>query len=271
MRAFPVSVLLLSVSVFPHPAKAITISELPGTIQACVMAGDCVVDLDEAYGSGSASAFQMTNPSTGTQDWLMRYALVPPSGERDSEGVQSATYGGYLWMQAAAVYSASETEHGVTLFLDKVTPVPKSLGSHSGQDSDLLLFMTSADLLAGGAYRIQADSAYSGYDAGTLSGDIPLICLAEGCEIEARLNLLQLNYAAFGEMVLMTGFDASDARGLVYSQSSYYFDSIYGGEPPYGTMQTFYITAVPEPGMAWLLGIGLLGVSTVVRSRRTGG
>lgn len=258
------SVLFLSASsAFPLAAQAVAVSELPASIQSCITAGNCVVDYGGSYHSATASAFALFDTSTYKQDWLMRYALVPPSGESDTEGVQTDTYGGYLWMQAAAAYSASETEHAVTLFLDRVVPVP---GSFYDQSGDLSLSMTSADLLAGAAYRTQADPGYGNYDSGSLSGEIPLICLAEGCKIEARLNLLQLTYANAGATIVMTGFDASDTRGLVYSQGAYYFD----GEPPYGTKQAFYITAVPEPGMAWLFGFGLLGVGAVARSRRTG-
>ncbi len=264
MRAFPVaSVLFLSLSTFPYTAEAITLSELPASIQSCIGAGNCVVGLGDAYSSGSASAFAMIDPSTGKQDWLMRYALVPPSGESDSEGAQTSIFGGYLWMQVAASYNAAEAQHAVTLFLDKVTPVP---GSYIDQDGDLSLYMTSTDLLGGSAYRTMADPGYGDYDAGNLSGEIPLICLAEGCQIDAQLNLLQLDYANTGASIVMTGFDASDMRGLVYSQGSYYFD----GDPPYGTTQAFYVSAIPEPGAAWLFGFGLLGVGAVARHRRAG-
>ncbi len=266
MRAFPVApVLFLSASsAFPLAAQAVAVSELPASIQSCITAGSCLVDYGGSYHSATASAFTLFDTSTYKHDWLMRYALVPPSGESDSEGVQTDTYGGYLWMRAAAAYSASEAAHPVTVFLDKVTPAPDSMFDQSG---DLSLLVTTADLLAGGAYSTLEDHGEYGYvGSGSLSGEIPLICLAEGCKTEARLNLLQLNYANAGATIVMTGFDASDMRGLVYSQGSYYFD----GEPPYGTKQAFYITAVPEPGMAWLFGFGLLGVGAVARSRRTG-
>lgn len=262
MRAFPVtSVLLLSLSAFPHIAKAITISELPATIQSCVTAGSCVVSFSDAYDSGTASAFAMYDPSTGKHDWLMRYGLTSPSGQVDIAGAQTSAYGGYLWMQIANFYNAAETEHAVTLFLDKVSPVPSQLFNQSG---DLSLFMTTADLLAGGAFRTQADPGYGDYDEGSLSGEIPLICLGEGCQINAQLNLVQLSYQSSGSSIVMTGFNASDTRGLVYSQSSFY----YNGDPAYGVAQSFYITAVPEPSAAWLFGFGLVGVSAMARHRR---
>lgn len=262
MRVFPVaSVLLLSLSTFPFAAHAVSISELPTTIQSCIMAGSCGVNLSSSYQSGTASAFSMFDVSGG-QNWLMRYSLVPPSGQTVIGGAQNTAYSGYLWMQVARNYRAAETEHAVTLFLDKVTPVPGGLFNQSG---DLSLFMTTADLLAGSAYRTQADPGYGDYDAGNLSGEIPLICLAEGCQINAQLNLVQLNYQDLGPAgISMTGFDASDTRGMVYSQSSAYFD----GEPPYGVTQSFYITAVPEPETFSMLGVGLMAVAVAARRRR---
>lgn len=264
MRAFPVaSVLLLSLSAFPHVAQAISVSELPATIQSCIADGSCAVSYGGSYHSETASAFAMFSMQTGEQDWLMRYRLVSPSGEIDGEGAQTSAYGGYLWMRLASVYNAAETAHAVTLFLDKATPVP---GSYYDQSGDLSLFMTTDDLLAGSAYRTQAAPGYGDYDAGNLSGEIPLICLAEGCRVDAQLNLLQLNYESTGESIVMTGFDSADNRGLVYAQGSYYFD----GPPPYGTRQAFYVSAVPEVEAAWLFGIGLFGVGVATRRRRAG-
>lgn len=263
MRVFPVaSVLLLSLSAFPFAAQAVSISELPATIQSCVMAGSCAVNYSGAYDSGTASAFEMVDLPSGKWNWLVRYGLVSPSGQAIIGGGQNTAYSGYLWMQVASNYSAAETAHPVTLFLDKVTPAPSAFIDQSG---DLSLFMTTADLLAGSAYRTQADPGYGDYDAGSLSGEIPLICLAEGCQINAQLNLVQLNYQSFGSAgITMTGFDASDTRGLVYSQSSSYFD----GEPPYGTTQSFYVAAVPEPATFGMMGFGLLSVAIAVRRRR---
>ncbi len=263
MRVFPVvSVLLLSLSAFPFAAQAVSVSELPSTIQSCITAGTCVVNYPGSYDSGTVSAFEMVDLPSGQWNWLVRYDLASPSGQTVIGGGQDTAYSGYLWMQVASNYSAAETAHPVTLFLDKVAPAP---GTFIDQSGDLSLFMTTSDLLAGSAYRTQADPGYGDSDAGSLSGEIPLICLAEGCQINAQLNLVQLNYQSFGSAgIAMTGFDASDTRGLVYSQSSFYF----AGEPPYGATQSFYITAVPEPETFWMLGFGLLSVAIAVRRRR---
>lgn len=266
MRVFPVaSVLLLSLSAFPFAAQAVSVSELPATIQSCISAGSCVVDYSGSYNSTTASAFVMVDLPSGKWNWLVRYDLASPSGQTDINGVQSSTYGGYLWMQVANNYSAAETAHPVTLFLDKVTPVPGSMFNQSG---DLSLLMTTADLLAGGAYRTQADPGYGDFNAGNLSGEIPLICVAEGCQINAQINLVQLNYQSSGSSgIAMTGFNAADTRGLVYTQREAYFNP-YVNDNSFNNTQTFYISSVPEPDVTWLLGIGLMSVVVAVRRRK---
>ncbi len=268
MRAFPLaSVLFLSLSAFPFAAQAVSVSELPASIQSCITAGTCGVNLLSSYDSGTASAFRMVDLPSGQWNWLMRYNVVPPSGQTVIGGGQNTAYGGYLWMQVAAAYNATETAHAVTLFLDKASPVPGPLFDQNG---DLSLFMTTADLLAGSAFRTQADPGYGDYDAGSLSGEIPLICLAEGCQIHAQLNLVKLNYQSFGSAgIQMTGFDPSDTRSLVYSQSSSYLT----GDPytDYSATQAFYISAVPEAQTSWMFALGLMAVISATRRRRTCG
>jgi|MudIll2142460700_1097286.scaffolds.fasta_scaffold89968_2 hypothetical protein len=268
MRVFPVtSVLLLSLSTLPFAAMAVSVAELPATIQSCISAGSCVVNYSGAYDSGTASAFEMVDLPSGQWNWLVRYNLVSPSGQTVIGGGQNTAYSGYLWMQVASNYSATETAHPVTLFLDKVTPVP---GSIFGQSGDLSYFMSTADLLAGGAYNTTSYVSYEPdgiVSEGGLSGDI-LLCLAVGCQTSVQLNLLQLNYQSFGSAgVSMTGFDASDKRSLVYSQNSSYLT----GDPytDYSATQAFYITAVPEPETFWMFGFGLMSLFTVMWRRNT--
>jgi hypothetical protein len=263
MRTFPVaSVLFLSLSVFSFSAKAVTVPELPATIQSCITAGSCVVNTSSSYSWDKVSAFQIYDAS-GASDWLMRYELVPPTGQTHFDeftGVtQSSNFDGYLWMRVKGQYSASESAHPVTLFLDKVNPVP---GSFYGQSGDLSLLMTTTDLLAGSAYRQTLNSAdYGNSDNGSLSGEIPGPPLDS--QISAQLNLLQLKYLSVGSSIAMAYFDPSDTRGLVYSQntSEVYYQS--------STTQAFYISAVPEPQAFWMFGLGLLAVfSATSRDRK---
>lgn len=228
MRAFPVaSVLFLSLSAFPFAAKAVSVTELPATIQSCITAGSCGVNFSSSYSSDKVSAFQIHDASTfgtGVSDWLMRYELVSPSSQTstnidfDTNEHTTNAFNGYLWMRVKGIYSAAEEAHPVTLFLDKVTPVP---GSFYNQIDDLSLFMTTADLLAGGASSTLEDHGEYGYfGSGSLSGETPLICLAEGCRINAQLNLVRLNYQSFGSYgIVMTNFDVSDVRLGLFTKS----------------------------------------------------
>lgn len=268
MRAFAVaSVLFLSLSALPLAAKAVSVSELPATIQSCITTGDCVVDYSGSYDSGTASAFAMVDLPSGQWNWLVRYNIISTSGQTVIGGGQNTAYSGYLWMQVASNYSAAETTHPVTLFLDKITPVP---GSVFGQSGDLSYFMSTADLLAGGAYNTTSYVSYEPdgiVSEGGLSGGDILLCLAVGCQTSAQVNLLQLNYQSFGSVgIKMTGFDTSDTRGLVYSQSSSYLT----GDPytDYSASQAFYISAVPEAQVSWMFSLGLMAVFSTTRYRR---
>lgn len=259
MRLFARTIIpLLLALIFSVPVRAafVMTSELPGSIQSCITAGACLVSNVSAYDSGTASAFQITqNTGSGIENnWLVRYSLVPPSGQSRLEPPVDDSFSGYLWMLAKDSYSASESAHSFTLYLDKVSPGPFSM---FGQSGDLELFMPTVDLLAGSSYRTYGiDYALNSYDLGNLSGEVAIPCVAEGCETHAQLNLLQLAYADLGSTIMLTGFNPSDTRGLAFTQ--------YETFPCYGDpscamhdVQTFYVSAVPIPAAAWLFGSGL--------------
>ena len=265
------SVLFLSASIVPLAAQAVVsipLAQLPSSIQSCITSASCVMSHTSSYDSGTASAFYISGFQTGTggssTGWLIRYNLVPPSGGTDINAMQTSAYDGYLWMHVQSSYTTAESAHPVTLFLDKVTPAPSSMFN---QSSDLSLFMTSTDLLAGSAYRSFYDDegGPNSTDLGSLFGEIPLPCLAAGCGVQAQLNLGQLSYQNFGSAIYMAGFNPSDTRGLIYSQSYSYL----GGEFPFSATQAFYISAVPEPAPSWLLGFGVMVVLAAVRRPRT--
>lgn len=261
--------LILSLT-FSTTAKAATvaISDLPGTIQSCISAATCAVSNVSAYDSGTASAFQITqNTGSGTENnWLMRYTLVPPSGQSRTNPSQTDSFSGYLWLLAKSTYSATETSHPFTLYLDKVSPTPFSM---YGQSGDLNLSMPTADLVAGGSYRTYGiDYSLNSYSLGDLSGDVPLPCLAEGCETHAQLNLAQLTYGDFGSAgIFLTSFNPSDTRGLVFTQSETY---PCNGDPTCAVndLQSFYVSAVPVPATVWLFVSGLAGLIGVMRRVR---
>lgn len=272
MRLFARAIFpLLLTLIFSVPVRAAFVmnSDLPGSIQSCITAATCLVSNVSAYDSGTASAFQITqNTGSGIENnWLVRYSLVPPSGQSRLEPPVDDSFDGYLWMLAKNSYSASESAHPFTLYLDKVSPAPFSM---FGQSGDLGLFMATADLLAGSSYRTYGiDYALNSYDFGGLSGEVPLPCVAEDCETHALLNLVQLTYADFGSSIMLTGFNPADARGLVFTQ--------YETFPCYGDpscamhdVQSFYVSAVPIPATAWLLGSGLAVLIGAMRGRRSG-
>lgn len=261
---------LSSLFVLSARAAVITTSDLPGTIQSCIATATCSVLNASSYDSGTASAFQISkNTGSGVEtDWLMRYALVPPSGQSTINPSTSDSFSGYLWMLAKSSYSATETDHAFTLYLDKIAPTPFAMAGHSG---DLSLSMPTADVVAGSSYVTDGiGSDFQSYSYGNLSGDIPLGCLDVGCEDHAQLNLLQMTYTNFRSAGLwLTSFDATDTRGLVFAQRSSYSSS-YGPEFNFDNAQSFYVNAVPLPGAAWLLVSGMVGLGGAARSAKRG-
>lgn len=270
LLARAIALLFLSLT-FSITTRAATVSnsDLPGSIQSCITASTCFVSNTSSYDSGTASAFQIIQPTgSGAEfNWLMRYTLVPPSGQSRINPPQTDSFSGYLWMLAKGTYSATETAHPFTLYLDKMSPTPFSM---FGQTGDLSLFMPTADLVAGSSYRTYGLDYYNNsYSFGDLSGEVPEPCVAEGCETHAQLNLVQLTYGNFGSAISLASFNPSDTRGLVYTQRSSYPG--YGGNPSstINDVQSFYVSAVPVPGAVWLFVSGLaVLVGVMQRTRR---
>jgi len=252
------ALLLLSLALStPGRAAIITNTDLPSSIQSCITATTCSVSYSSEYDSGTASAFGITeNTGSGpANDVLMRYALTSTSGYSNVNPTQSGTYNGYLWVLAQTIYSASETAHPITLFLDKVSPTPLNL---AGSDSPIT--MTTTDMIGGGGYLSTGiDMNGNVYANGDLAGGIPAYCLAPGCSTYAQLNLVQLTYGYVGNMIVLTTFNPSDARGLVFEQSVNSSGS--------SAAESFNISAVPISGAAWLFGSGLLGLIGVARRK----
>lgn len=237
-------------------------SDLPTTIQSCVTDTSCSVSYNSSYDSGTASVFEIAEGSE--TNYLVRYALAPPSAQSRLDPPLNEVLSGYLWMGVKFQYSASETYHPVTVFLDKVTPAPFNLFNLFNQSGDLSLLVTTADLVAGSAnYLSGLDENNQVYGSGDLSGEVPIPCAAETCEAGALLNLVQLSYGDFGPGgVVLYAFNPDDARNLVYTQH----ESYNGQSFPYNNTQSFYIAAVPLPGAVWLFASGLVAL---LGARRT--
>ena len=266
-----VSAPLLSLLLFPLAAQAVSISytDLPQTVRSSFYG----VSLSSTYSYGTASAFHYVGSNQGGSGWLMRYDLTSPSGEATINGSYARAFDGYLWMQVKTRYNDTTAPHAVTLFMDKVTPTPSALFGqndpgftpYADANGDLSLFVTTADLLAGRSYVTLADNGEYGYSSGgSLSGELPIICLAEGCQISMQLNLAQLTFATSGTSVQFAGFNPGDTRGQVFTQTSAY----YTYDISYGMTQTFAISAVPEPSAYWMFAGGLGLVAAVARRRR---
>ena len=268
VRVIPLLFLALT---FPLAARAATvaIADLPGAIQSCISATSCFVNNSSAYENGTVSAFQITQ-DTGSgyeTNWLMRYSLVPPSGQSRLDPPLNDSFSGHLWMLAKNAYSASETEHAFTLYLDKVSPTPFDIFGHG---SELALLMPTTDLVIGSSFRTLGIDFYAGdYDFGDLSGDIALPCLAQDCRSHTQLNLVQMLYGDFGASgVSFIGFDPSDSRGLVFTQSTH---APCDGDPeciPDDLQQSFYVSAVPVPAAAWLFGSGFAALLGAMQRAR---
>lgn len=280
MRSIPIISLLLCSLIVSVEARAVTLSRslLPQTIQStlCPTSSSCSVFLNSIYSSGTVSAFSYSH-TAADQGLLLRYDLTPPSGQTDINGSLTAAYDGYLWMRVQNSYNAAAATHAVTLYLDKVTPATIPL---FGQDSsfypeyadtngDLSLFLTTADLLAGRAFQtlLLSDGRSDGIDAGNLQGELPMPCLAAGCKVHAEINLVQLQYQMVGTAVQFAGFNPDDIRGLVYKQSQGY-PNPYDPSLASDTVQTFAISAIPEPKTVALLTCGLGMVVFAARCRR---
>lgn len=262
---------LLSLSLFPMAAQAVSISyaDLPQTLRS----GFYEVSLSSLYSSGTASAFSYYDRTNqANSGWLMRYDLTSPSGEAAIDDSQARAFDGYLWMQVKHSYIVTTAPHAVTLFMDQVTPSPSALFGqndpaftpYADANGDLSLFVTTADLLAGQSYVTLADNGEYGYSSGgSLSGELPVLCLAEGCQMRMQLNLVQLRFATSGTSVQFAGFNPGDTRGQVFTQTLAY----YTYETDYGTTQTFAISAVPEPSAFWMFAGGLGLVAALARRR----
>lgn len=271
MRTLSCSGVLLLVSLaLSSPARAVApiiTTDLPDSIQSCITAATCAVNTTSAYHSDTATAFLIQqNTGSGVEaNYLMRYQLAPPSAQSRLDPPLDDAFGGHVWMLAKGTYSAGEAAHPFTLFFDAVTPTPFPM---FGQSGDLSLFMTTTDLLAGSAFKNWGlDSNNIDYSYGDLSGEVPLPCVAEDCDVYAQLNLLQLTYENQGANIALTGFNAQDARALLYTQQETF--------PCYGDVscviddsQSYYVSSVPLPGALWLFGSGVIGLIAAGRSKK---
>jgi hypothetical protein len=261
-------------------ASTLSVSELPGDIQGCLLAGTCGVSTtsNTDFGNVSFFNFQSYSPQTGLSvKQLVRYALTPPSANAHA---LSSTYdsqyddytysalGGAVWLSANESYSLSESRHTFTLYLDKVSPAPDNLWAWNDHPLQKIISINTDELLAGsGNYSIDYLNDYveqGGLLLHASEGDAgyPYLACIE-CSVAIDLNLIGLQYVNTGtSATLMT--NPLDNRALLYSEWSYQYAGSYTGS----VQQKFYVATVPEPS-SWgmlLTGLGLVGLA--LRRRR---
>lgn len=260
------ALLLLPIS---HSAQA-----LPVAIDDCVAAGDCNYggpSFVYTYDGNLIAGHYLVDYRSGSFETkvLMEYQL----------GAASRTTGtaitGSLWLEVNQSYSLSDSLHAMTLYFDQTSlpDAPQGIWGDTTWNisSEQHLNMTTDGLLSGyGEVYAQcceypyppspepftptAESAPSLFDS---MGDPALLCLADGCDVGALLNLIGLEYVdtgAFAELV----FNPADTRSLIYYTTAGYEGS---------TTTTYSVSAVPIPAAIWLFGFGLLSLLGVARKK----
>ncbi len=267
--------LLLSSNVL---AVSIQFSDLPTGIQACNTAGTCAVNLTSTYDVPNASGstahdgtlnphtmnvFSLTDLTSGTQEYLVRYNLVEPSTALLYDTVQPLA--GSVWLRIGAQIDTTQGTPQASLYFDQVNPNPGNLffGDSDGLSVDLSL---SASALLSGTGREGVgccdDPSYTGNMSitGDFGSPALLPCLADGCYSSAQLNLLYLLFAdPDGDGVYESGINPFDARAMLFNVSSY---DPYGGLEGTGELSSvsYYVTTVPLPSALYLFlsGLGIL-------------
>lgn len=261
---------------------ALSLDGFPGAIAACVSDASCTVDPDAAHDNGVMSAFHYT--ANGQEGYLLRYALHPTSvlhehaswhdidpdtGEVTGvhEVLRDEPLSGTLWMKVAAAYPLGGVLHDVTLYLDRVQPDAEPLprwGSDELYPYVLGFSLTTDAMLAGTAGRVmELDDGPSG---GDLTAAQPLLpCLADGCGVRQRLNLVFLDYRTVGDE-LQLGFSDADRRALLYLEESHHGGDGYATGP--GESLRAFNVQLPLPAGGWLFLTAFAGVALRRRRRR---
>ncbi len=255
---------------------ALSLDGFPGAIAACVNDASCTVDPDAAHDNGVMSAFHYA--ANGQEGYLLRYALHPTSvlhehalwydidadtGEVTGlhEVLRDEPLSGTLWMKVAAAYPLAGALHDVTLYLDRAHPDAEPLprwGSDELYPYALEFSLTTDAMLAGSAGRVmELDAGPSGGDLGAAQPLLP--CLADGCGVRQRLNLVFLDYRTVGDE-LELGFSDADRRALLYLEASHHEGDGYTAGP--GESLRAFNVQLPLPAAGWLFGsvLGLIGL-----------
>ena len=241
---------------------------LPDDIQRCVDDGSCNVNQQSMSEYNNVSMYEYIDLASNTTSKLIRYSLVD-AYQVDQDVMTD--FSGYVWLKASDSFSATESTHDLTLYLDQSSPARLDMTYGAMQNPDVIhLGLTAADLLAGTAFTtsIVSSDYPSGYfeDGDLLSDAIPPPCLADYCGVDAFLHLVYLQYVDEGSSYsLLPWLNESDSNEVLYSQRSY-FDS---GDvtSDYYQEQVFSVQAVPLPAATWLFMSGLLALTGFIKRK----
>ena len=246
-------------------ANGASMTAFPGEVGVCIDNGACTMPT-LFVNSRFMQAYKYTDH--GVEKYLMAYDLYPPSNQGGN--FSRVDLDGSVWLGMQQVYDLAEERHAVNLYLDQVTPSPANLWVLDSDGLDVVLTLTTPDLLAGGGFfnlgeNIDGTGFFLNGDLGTLGdlgqGGYPLAdnhsmlpCLAMSCEVGASLNLVfMMVVEQDGEGLV--GFDLTDNRSLLYEQyQDWAFDDTWF------FAQSYHV--VPVPAAVWMLlsALAALGV-----------
>lgn len=243
---FAAAVTAFLISSSSQAAVIVQNSELPSAVQSL-------------FGATTSSSFNTTNMAAffytenSNWKWLIRYQLVAPSNSLGQ------SLNGFIWLSANQSYDLNAGSENFTLYTEKVyTPSSWIWGG-----TTLNLSLAATTLATGGGNGTWGLDVYNqSYSSGNLSVSNFYPCAAEGCNVTAQFNLIDLQYLTSGSTASLN-FNPSDSRNLLLGQTS--FDPYCNNMAGCSYQQQFYVQSVPLPHALWLLISGLASLGAMAR------
>ena len=227
---------------------------VPVNIQSCINNGACFLgDISNVstINGNLITSYDFFDIRSGSiqQKTLTEYQLGSASviDDVDEHGQLTQTsITGSIWLEVQQQYSLSDSLHSLSLHFDETTPptILDVFGSFPTAENELHMQISTEGLLSGqGASRVEIDPilADEPYSLFSSEGNRPLPCLAEGCFVEATLNLLTLQYLNFGDSInLVTPHPnhQEETRELLFKTGTGYYSNYY---------KTYSLAPVPLP------------------------
>lgn len=263
---------------------------LPVSVNDCIASGDCF------YASGPSSSFSFSidgnlisahrlfdiSGGSPIEKVIMEYQLGSSSYNEteayDYENnqllpVERNAIGGTLWLEVNSQYELSNPLHDITLYFED-TSNSTAIDFWSGYgavSNEQHLSITTNGLLAGSGetyvqcceeaglfvpspFNSSAETNPSLFDS---NGNLPVICVADGCDAGAMLNLIGLDYVETGDIAQLV-FNSDESRSLLY-----YTTAGYEGY----SSNTYAMSDVPVPASLWLFASGMTTLLAASRLR----